>query len=101
MLTLYYKPTCPFCRRVIAVIERLELEVDRKDISADDAIAAELEEKGGNRQVPYLVDSDKDVAMYESDDIVDYLQKNYGESEAGPAKPRVHISDATCVSCEG
>lgn len=101
MLTLYYKPTCPFCRRVIAVIERLELEVERKDISADEAVAAELEEKGGKRQVPYLVDSEKDVAMYESDDIVDYLQKNYGDSDASAGKPRVHISDATCVSCEG
>jgi len=100
MLILYYKPTCPFCRRVLAVVDRLEIEVELKDISADEAIAAELVEKGGKRQVPYLVDTEKDVAMYESDDIVAYLQTNYGNSSA-PSKPRVHISDATCTSCEG
>lgn len=101
MLTLYFKPTCPFCRRVIAVIERLELEVEMKDIVANESFAAELEEKGGKRQVPYLVDTDKDAAMYESDDIVKHLQDNYGDTNTPAAKPRVHISDATCVSCEG
>ena len=70
-----------------------------KDVSADEAILAELIEKGGEKQVPYLVDTDKDVAMYESDDIVKHLQDNYGA--ATPAKPRVHISDSACVSCEG
>ena len=100
MLTLYFKPTCPFCRRVVAVIERLELEVDMKDTSTDEALAAELEAAGGKRQVPYLIDTEADVAMYESDDIVAHLQSHYGESST-TTKPRVHISDATCISCEG
>ena len=101
MLTLYFKPNCPFCRRVVAVIERLELDVEMKDIVADESFAAELEEKGGKRQVPYLVDTDKNVAMFESDDIVKHLQDNYGGDSVTAAKPRVHISDSTCVSCEG
>ncbi len=108
MLTLYYKPTCPFCRRVVAVIERLELDVEMKDVTTDDAIYAELEDRGGKRQVPFLYDDsmtpeDKsdDIDMYESDDIVAYLQKNYGSSDGTAGKPRVHVSDATCVSCEG
>ena len=100
MLTLYFKPTCPFCRRVVAVIERLELDVEMKDVSADETLAAELEAKGGKRQTPFLLDSDKDVALYESDDIVKHLQDNYGVSTVS-AKPRVHIRDSTCVSCEG
>ena len=101
MLILYYKPTCPFCRRVTAVIDRLGLEVEMKDISADEAVAAELEEKGGHRRVPYLVDTDKDVAMYESDDIVTHLQKEYGEVSSEPNKPRVHVGGGTCVASEG
>lgn len=101
MLTLYFKPTCPFSRRVIAVIERLELEVEMKDVSANEAFKTELVEKGGKTQTPYLVDTDKNVAMYESDDIVKHLQDNYGDASVAIAKPRVHISDATCVSCEG
>lgn len=99
MLTLYCKFTCPFCRQVLAAVQRLDLDVEIKDVSADEESLAELIEKGGKKQVPYLVDTDKDVAMYESDDIVKHLQDNYGEST--PSKPRVHISDSTCVSCEG
>ena len=94
------KPTCPFCRRVVAVVERLELDVDMKDISADETLVDALIEHGGKRQVPYLIDTDKDVAMYESDDIVAHLQKEYG-TDTTPAKPRVHISDQACQSCEG
>ncbi len=32
---------------------------------------------GGKEQVPFLVDADKGEMMYESDDIVAYLQANY------------------------
>lgn len=100
MLTLYMKPTCPFCRRVVAVVERLDLDVEMKDISENDSYREELIEKGGKQQVPYLIDTDKDVALYESDDIVAHLQKEYGEATSAAA-PRVHVGGSTCVSCEG
>lgn len=99
MLTLYYQPSCAFCRRVLAVIDRLHLDVDLKD--ADDAdIKAELVARGGKFLVPYLVDEKLGVEMYESDDIVSHLQKNYGVVSTMP-KVRMHISDNACVSCEG
>ena len=101
MITLYYKPTCAFSRRVLAVVDRLGLEIEKKDISSDDSAMAELMEKGGKEQTPFLVDSEHDVAMYESDDIVAHLQNNYGDDTAVSSKPRVHVSGATCVSCEG
>lgn len=100
MLTLYYKPTCPFCRRVMAVIDRLDIEVAMKDTAENDDFKEELIERGGKQQVPYLVDTDKEVEMYESDDIVAHLQKHYG-GDTTPAKPRVHVSGSTCISCEG
>lgn len=78
MLTLFYKPTCPFCQKVTGTASEMGLELDMKDISADEAIAAELIEKGGKRQVPYLVDAERDVAMYESDEIIEYLKEHYG-----------------------
>ncbi len=99
MITLYYRPTCAFCRRVMAVIDRLKLEVEMKDISETVALE-ELLQAGGQQQVPYLIDTDHDVALYESDDIVDFLQKTYGAATAS-SRPRVHVSGATCVSCEG
>jgi len=99
MVALYYKPTCPFCRRVLAVVDRLNIEVELKDIT-EAAIEAELIGLGGKKQVPYLVDTDKDEAMYESDDIITHLQTHYGKASA-PTKPRIHIADNVCVSCEG
>ena len=29
---------------------------------------------GGKRQVPFLVDTDRNIQMYESDDIIEYLK---------------------------
>jgi glutaredoxin 3 len=100
MLTLYYKPSCPFCRRVTAVIDRLQLTVELKDVE-DAAVEAELVARGGKSLVPYLVDTEKSVEMYESDAIVAHLQTNYGKATAAPSRPRISISDNVCVSCEG
>jgi glutaredoxin 3 len=103
MLTLYYKPTCPFCQRVLQMAENLKVELDLKDVSEDETALAELIEKGGMKQVPYLVDSDKDVAMYESSDIIEYLRENHANTDASesPTKPRVHVGGSVCESCEG
>ncbi len=100
MLTLYFKPNCAFCRRVQAVIDRMQLQVEMKDVESDEAFAAELESRGGKRQVPYLVDAAAGVEMYESDDIVTHLQTTYGKPVVAN-RPRVHISDNACISCEG
>jgi len=84
----------------LAVIDRLELEVELKDI-ADTNLKAELVALGGKEQVPYLVDTDKSVAIFESDDIVTHLQNNYDKAATVVTRPRIHIADNVCVSCEG
>ncbi len=99
MLTLYYRPTCAFCRRVTAVIDRLHLQVELKDIG-EEMNLGELEERSGATQVPYLVDESKSIEMVESDAIVKYLQDNYGTPTAS-SRPRIHIADNVCISCEG
>jgi len=78
----------------------LELAVELKDVE-DAAVEAELIARGGKSLVPYLVDTNKNVEMYESDDIVAHLQTNYGKTAAAPSRPRISISDNVCVSCEG
>lgn len=78
MLTLYFRPTCPYCQKVRDAAAEMGIEFDLKDISADDTSADELIEKGGKRQVPYLVDTDRGVEMYESGDILMYLKEQYG-----------------------
>ena len=76
MLTLFVESGCAFCAAVLDTIHELGITVERKNI-ADPAVAAELVAHGGKRQVPYLIDSSRGVALYESDDIVKYLREQY------------------------
>lgn len=103
MLSLYYTESCPFCQRVLQMAENLGVTLDLKDIEGDATLTAELLAHGGKTQVPYLVDTDKDVAMYESNDIIEYIRDNYAGVATAAAKPRIHHAgaDATCVACEG
>ena len=81
MLTMYVKTGCPYCALAIGKVDDLGLKVEYKNI-ADDAVAADLVERGGKRMVPYLVDEERGVEMYESSDIVDYLNKNYASKDS-------------------
>ena len=78
MLTLYVKTGCPFCQRVKSVIAEMGIEdqITEKNI-ADEGVVDELVERGGKRQVPYLIDTDRGEEMYESEDIVNYLKEYY------------------------
>ena len=76
MLILYVKTGCPYCRKVLDTGEELGISFEEKNI-ADAAVAAELVARGGKRQVPYLVDTDKNTEMYESADIDAYLRAQY------------------------
>ena len=78
MLTLYIQTGCPFCHKVLDTGRELGVSFEEKDI-ADNAIAAELVARGGKRQVPYLVDSERGVEMYESVDIDAYLREHYAK----------------------
>lgn len=101
MLTLYSKTTCAFSRRVVAVLDRLGLEYENKNITENSAFADELEALGGMRQTPYLIDTERDVSLYESDAIVAHLQTYYGAPTPSAIRPRIHVGGSTCVSCEG
>ena len=100
MLTLYYRTTCAFSRRVMAVVDRMQLEVELKNIEESDVLA-ELEAIGGIAKVPYLIDTAHAVSLYESDAIVAHLQTKYGKASVSAPRPRVHIADNVCISCEG
>ncbi|MDB5237288.1 MAG: hypothetical protein JWL88_390 [Parcubacteria group bacterium] len=78
MLTLYVKTGCPYCAKVLAAGEELGTEFDLKNV-ADPGIADELIERGGKKQMPYLVDDSTGTEMYESDDIIAYLTEHYGK----------------------
>ena len=80
MLVLYTGDYCPFCRRVEAYLQDKALEYEARDIRANPDYADELVELGGKRQIPYLVDTERGVSMYESEDIVQYVADTYGEN---------------------
>jgi len=77
-LTLYNMEGSPYCRKVREVLCELDLEYVVRNVPKGSLKRAELEERGGKVQVPYLVDPNTDREMYESDEIVAYLEGQYG-----------------------
>ncbi len=79
MLQLYYDPYCSYCQRVLSYLDREDIPFQKKEISlrGDSSIRKELIAHGGKSQVPYLIDTDRNVSMYESSAIVDYLVEHY------------------------
>lgn len=79
MLTLYYKPSCPYCQRVLRANEMIGAPLMLTDVAADVAAKRTLLEQGGKVQVPFLMDTNRGVSLYESLDIVEYLRQWYGD----------------------
>jgi glutaredoxin 3 len=72
-LILYVKTGCPWCKKVLDFAGEKGIQFELRNI-ADQNVAQELIVRGGKRQVPYLVDGKNMKEMYESDDIIKYLQ---------------------------
>ncbi len=77
-LTLYNMEGSPYCRKVREALSELDLEYIVRNVPKGSPKRAELGKRGGKVQVPYLIDPNSKVEMYESDDIVAYLEKQYG-----------------------
>lgn len=76
-LSLYQLPSCPFCVKVRRTIKREGLEIELRNISANNNYSEELTREGGKRKVPCLriAKADGQVQwLYESNDIVHYLK---------------------------
>ena len=73
MFDLYILPTCPYCKKVISFMDENGIKyntIDISDKSAEDALI----QAGGKRQVPFFVDRERNIQMYESLDIIEYLK---------------------------
>lgn len=77
-MELYTKDWCGYSAKVIHAAELLGVPLTLKNI-ADPEVEKELIRRGGKRQVPYLEDAEKGVGMYESEDIIVYLQERAKE----------------------
>lgn len=76
MFDLYISETCPYCKKVIDYFEEHGIAYNLKSVSEPQNLN-KLLKLGGKAQVPFLNDSDKEISMYESDDIIEYA-KNRG-----------------------
>jgi glutathione S-transferase len=90
-LQLYDMEGCPFCRRVREVLTMLNLDFEAypcpKNGTRFRPVATDIIKSiGGTVQFPLLVDQNTGVTLQESQDIIDYLFKNYGKTGRTPAK---------------
>lgn len=70
---LYYKPSCPYCQKVLRYLDSQNQKIPLKDTN-NQKYRAELIQIGGKAQVPCLVINGH--ALYESDDIIAYLKQH-------------------------
>jgi|SRR5690625_3052351 len=83
-LALYQYRGCPFCIKVRRELHRLNVDVALRDPSKDPTHRQELLEQGGRVMVPCLriQENGKDRWMYESNDIIAYLRREFGATPA-------------------
>lgn len=72
-LSLFYRPACPFCQKVLGFLQIQGLQIELKDISNEE-LKNELVEVGGKSQVPCLLIEGE--PLYESDEIIEWLAQN-------------------------
>lgn len=72
MILIYKMEGCPYCDKVLDFLEGQNIDYKILDIS-ERINQAELMNLGGKMQVPYLYDANKKIGLYESDDIIEYI----------------------------
>lgn len=80
MITLYINPACGFCRTTLEAAQELKVPLTLKDIN-DEGVTDEVVRIGGKKQMPFMVDDESDISMYESKDIISYLHRKFGANE--------------------
>jgi glutathione S-transferase len=75
---LYNFEGSPFCRKVREVLCELNLDYYVRNVGKKSPKRTELKNRGGRLQVPFLVDPNSTTQLYESDDIITYLNQQYG-----------------------
>lgn len=74
-IVLYSKSTCPYCQKVFKVMDKEQINIPVYDIGENPAYREKLQSIGGKVQVPCLIFDDS-KALYESNDIIEYLLDN-------------------------
>lgn len=73
---LYYYDACPFCQRVLHALPKVKVEVEKRNVMTNRAYSDQQYKATGRTTVPCLLidDNGKETWMYESADIIRFLQ---------------------------
>lgn len=83
MLELYQADDCPYCEQVREKLMELGVSyINHTPRTAgndvrNQQILDEMVSIGGKDEIPFLVDHQHGVELYDSEDIIDYLEENY------------------------
>jgi glutathione S-transferase len=77
-ITLYRLQACPFCERVVRVLDEYGLDYDSRFVEPMHSDRDVVKRLTGKRTVPALVDDNTGVTLTESANIVSYLETTYG-----------------------
>lgn len=80
-ITLYRLQACPFCERVVRLLEEYDLDYTSRFVEPRHSKRNAVKRESGVRTVPVIVDERTGVTMAESGNIVEYLDATYGGTE--------------------
>jgi len=75
---LYRLQACPFCERVVHKLDEYGIDYHSRFVEPLHSERDAVKRVVGARTVPAIIDENTGVAMAESGNIVDYLDRTYG-----------------------
>ena len=81
MLELFHFESCPYCQKVRNKLEELGLDYMSHPSPPGSKNREFLKRFLPELQFPLLVDTEKNIFMFESDDICTFLEKTYGRKK--------------------
>jgi RNA polymerase-associated protein len=84
VMTLFSDPKCPYCHRVRMVLAEKKINIDIVDVETDD-LPEQVLEANPYGSVPTLVD--RDLRLYESAIIMEYLDERFPHPPLLPVDP--------------
>ncbi len=93
-ITIYRLQGCPFCERVIRLLNEYDLAYTSRFVEPMHSRRDVVKRVAGVRTVPVIVDENTGVTMAESANIVDYLESTYGDRATGSGNEAAAAADA-------
>lgn len=72
---LYALDGCPWCEKVSDALDEAEIEYETEWVDALHSDRDEVKRVSGQRGVPVLIDEERGVAMAESANILEYVER--------------------------